>query len=109
MQNAPFSERYRMLGETWADAEQAAQLLEDLKSTVMAQRQTQLGDMPVNRAEQIVKASPEWQDYIEKTVEARRDANMAKIALEALRIEWAEHQSTEATRRAELRMLGNET
>jgi hypothetical protein len=66
MDNRPFSEQFASAGEDWAEKEAAASLLEDAKSSVMAQRQTALGDIPVNRAEQIVKASPDWMEHIEK-------------------------------------------
>ena len=50
----PWSEQYQIVGADWAEKEAAASLLEDCKSAVMAQRQAELGDIPVNRAEQIV-------------------------------------------------------
>ncbi len=104
--NLPWSEKFRLAGEDWADKEAAAQLLEDCKSATMAQRQTELGDIPVNRAEQIVKASKGWVDYIESTVEARKEANLAKIRLEAIRMKAMEYQAKEANQRTELRILG---
>lgn len=105
LDNRPWSERYRVAGEEWADKESAAQLLEDCKSAVMAQRQAELGDIPVNKAEQIVKASPGWREYIENTVEARRLANKAKVNLEYMRMCFSEQQSKEANQRKEIAML----
>lgn len=102
--NLPFSEQFRVAGEDWAGKEAAASLLEDAKSSVMAQRQAALGDIPVNRAEQIVKASPEWTEYIEQAVEARRHANLAKIAMEVMRMRFNEWQSQEANLRTEARL-----
>ena len=105
----PRSEAYRIAGEEWADKESAAHLLEDMKSAIMAQRQAALGDMPVNKAEQTVKASKEWAEYIEETVEARRVANLAKVNLEVRRMEYYQEQAREANQRAEMRMLGGTT
>lgn len=105
----PFSENYRIAGEDWADKEAAAQLLEDSKSAVMAQRQTMLGDIPVNRAEQLVKASEWWRTHVQTIVEARRVANQAKIKVEYLKMRFHEHQSREANGRAEMRFLGGDT
>jgi hypothetical protein len=102
----PWSEQYRVAGEEWADAEAAAQILEDSKSAVMAQWQTELGDLPVNRAEQTVKASNRWRDYITDTVEARRQANVAKVILESIKMRAMEMQAKEANQRAELKILG---
>ncbi len=102
--NLSWAEKYRKCGEDWADKESAAALLEDCKSTVMAQRQTMLGDIPVNRAEQQVKASPDWEEYIRSCVEARHQANLAKIRLEALRIEFSTWNNNQANERAEFKM-----
>lgn len=105
MDNLPWSEQFRIAGEDWAEKEAAASLLEDSKSAVMAQRQVMLGDMAVNKAEQTVKASPEWMEYIEKTVEARKEANLAKVSMEVMRMRFTEWQSAEANQRAEARLL----
>lgn len=93
-----------MAGEVWAEKEAAAQLLEDTKSAVMAQRQAALGDIPVNRAEQTVKASKDWSIHIEHIVNARKEANLAKIELEALRMEFTEWNNKEANARAEMKL-----
>lgn len=105
-EDIPWSEQYRIAGEEWADKECAAQMLEDSKSAVMAQWQTELGDLPVNRAEQTVKASNRWRDYITDTVEARKAANIAKVRLEAIKMQAMEAQAKEANQRTELRILG---
>jgi putative sterol carrier protein len=102
----PWSEKYRMAGEDWCDKEAAATILEDSKSAVMAQWQTELGDIPVNRAEQTVKASTRWADYIRHAVDARKAANLAKIRLEVVRMKAMEYQSKEANTRTELKILG---
>lgn len=105
-ENRPYSEIYRIAGEEWADMEAAAQLLEDSKSAVMAQWQTELGDIPVNRAEQTVKASPRWMDYINDAVDARKKANKAKIYLESVKMRAMELHAAEANQRTELKILG---
>lgn len=107
--NRPWSEQYRIAGERWADLEAAAQLLEDTKSAVLAQRCSELGGIPVNRAEQSVKSSQFWKDHIAKIVEARHKANRAKIELEYFKMKHHEWQSSQANTRAELRTLGTVT
>lgn len=105
--NPHWSERYRLAGIDWAEKNAAASLLEELKSATQSELQTKLGsDLPVNRAEQIVKSSSQWRDYIEKMVEARRIANEAKINLEAIRMEYFTEQSENATKRGEMRLTG---
>lgn len=103
--NLPWSEQFRIAGEDWAEKEAAASLLEDSKSAVMAQRQAMLGDMAVNKAEQIVKASPDWMEYIERTIEARKEANLAKVNMEMMRMKFTEWQNAEANQRTEARLL----
>ncbi len=104
--NISWADRYREMGEDWADKEAAAQLLEDSKSAVMAQWQTELGDLPVNRAEQTVKASARWRGYIQDTVNARKAANLAKVRLEATKMKAMEYQAKEANNRTEMRIMG---
>jgi hypothetical protein len=105
-ENRPLSEIYAEAGERWAECEAAAAILEETKTAIMAQRQAMLGDIPVNRAEQIVKASPDWYEHIEKIVEARRVANLAKIELEVIRMRFQEFSNKEANARLEMKMVG---
>jgi hypothetical protein len=103
-ENRPLSEIYAEAGEDWSSKEAAAQLLEETKSAIMAQKQSMLPEMPVNRAEQIVKASPDWYEHIEKIVEARRVANLAKIELEVIRMRFNEQNNIQANARLEMKM-----
>ena len=100
----PFSERFRLAAEDWVDKEYAASLLEETKSSVMAQKQTALGDIPVNRAEQIVKASADWRAYLDGIVAARREANKAKVIMEYEKLRFYENQSREANVRSEMKL-----
>lgn len=107
--NRPWSEQYRIAGERWSDLEAAAQLLEDCKSAVLAQKVAEQGDIAINRAEANVKSSRFWKDHVEKIVEARRLANRAKIELEFIKMRYYETSGQDANRRAELRILGGTT
>lgn len=102
--NLPWSEQFRIVSKDWVDAEAAASLLEDTKSAFLAQKIAELGDMPVNRAEATVKASPEWVDYVRKMIDARKAANRRKVQLEYLRMKFTEWNSAEASQRAEMRL-----
>ena len=102
--NRPPSQIFREAAEDGADKEAAAQRLEDSKSAIMAQWQAELGDMPVNKAEQTVKSSLRWMDLLEKIVAARKAANLAKINMEVRRMEFNEWSNREANQRQELRM-----
>lgn len=102
--NLPPSEQYRLAAKAWVELDGAAMLLEETKSAVLAQRMKQLGDMPVAHAEREVKSSPEWGDFIKKMVDARTQANLAKVRLEYTRMKFMEWQSENATKRAEMRL-----
>ena len=101
---APLSEQFRIVAKKWVDADAAANMLEETKSAVLAKRMAELGDMPVSRAEMMVKASQEWSDYISAMVEAREKAALLKVQLEYIRMRFHEWQSVEASKRAEMRL-----
>lgn len=86
------------------DLDHSARLLEDTKSAILSQRMAELGDMPVSRAEQKVKASKDWHDFVVSIVDARTKANLKKVHLEYLKMRFSERQSHEATARAERKM-----
>lgn len=102
--NQPLSEQYRITAKAWVEADAAASLLEDTKSAFLSQRMAELGDMPISKAEAMVKSSPEWTDYVRKMVDSRKQANFLKVKLEWVRMRFAEQQSFEATKRAEMKL-----
>lgn len=102
--NLPWSEQYRIIAKQWVDADAAATILEDTKSAVMAERMLAMGEMAVNKAEALVKASPEWKRHIESIVNARRAANKLKVQLEYIKMKFQEWNSENATRRAEMKL-----
>lgn len=102
--NEPLSEQYRLAAEQWVDASAAAELLEELKSAFLSQEMTKHGGIAVNKAEQLVKASKEWSDYITKMVKARRLANLRKVECEYIRMRFWEDSSAQATKRKEMGM-----
>ena len=103
-QNLPLSEQFRLVAKKWVDADAAANMLEETKSSVLAKRMVELGDMPVSRAEMTVKSSQDWHDFIKAMVEAREKAALLKVQLEYIRMKYHEWQSIEATRRAEMKL-----
>lgn len=102
--NLPFSEQFRIVAKQWVDADAAATLLEDTKSAVLAERMQDHAGLAINRAEQLVKSSPEWRDHLEKIIAARKQANRFKVQMEYLRMKFSEWQSHEATKRTEARL-----
>jgi len=104
MDNRPLSQIYAEAGADWVEKDAVARLLEETKSLRFAQRCQQLGDIPVNRAEQIVKADPSWYDEVTKMVHARTDANKARVYMETVKMRHSEHISTEANYRTEAKL-----
>ncbi len=102
--NQPPSEQFRLAAKAWVDLDAAARLLEECKSAVLAQRMKAQGDIPAAHSERETKASAEWSEYLIKMVEARRDANLAKVRMEYYRMKFSEWISLDATRRAEARL-----
>ena len=104
MDNKPLSEQYLEAASEWVEAESAADLLESTKSAVMSQKMLAVGDMAVNKAELLVKASPEWHHHLHEINKARTHANRLKIRLEYLKMRFAEYQSEEANNRLQARL-----
>jgi hypothetical protein len=106
--NQPLSEQFRLLAKKWVALDAAASLLEETKSAQLSSLIAKLigenPDLAHNAAERTVKASQEWQDIVAATVEARRKANLAKVAVEYIKMKDREQQSYEATKRAEMRL-----
>lgn len=100
----PISEQFRIVAKEWVDLDAAANLLEETKSAVLAQKMAALGDMPVSKAEMTVKASADWHDHVASICEARRLANLKKVQLEYLRMKHSEWQAINANARHEARL-----
>ena len=103
-ENRPWSEVIYEKHCDWVDKDGAARMLEETKSLIFAQHCAALGDMPVNRAEQTIKASPDWYDWVTKMVESKTVANQAKAELELARTKKDEFFNNEANHRAESRL-----
>lgn len=102
----PLSERFRLAGNDWVAKHRAAELLEELKSSTVAQmvlNRLNDGPVPFNRAEIEVKASAAYREYVEQMVEARSVANKARVTMDTLRYMVAEWQADDANQRAERR------
>jgi hypothetical protein len=102
--NLPLSEQYRLIAKKWVEAKAAADILEESKTAVLSQRMMATGEQTISKAEMTVKASTEWHEYLTQMVDARQKANMLKVQLEYIQMQFSEWQSSEATRRAEMKL-----
>lgn len=98
------SERFRLASLEWADLDNAARMLDEGKTTYLAQQKTLLGDMPESKSEKLVKASEPWAKYIKDMVRTKTVANKAKVEVEYIRMLFQEWQSAEANARVERKM-----
>ena len=102
--NQPLSEQFRIVAKKWVDADSAASMLEETKSAVLSKWMSEMGDMPVSKAEMAIKASDKWVEYIRSMVQARQEATLLKVQLEYIRMRFHEWQSHAANRRAEMKL-----
>jgi len=66
-------------GDAWADAVHDADLLEELKSTVLAQLMAESGEPSMAAKEAWAKAHPDYKSHLENMVKARKAANRATV------------------------------
>ena len=102
--DVPVSEQYRLAARDWVDMDAAARMLEEGKTTYLAQQKAKLGDIPDSKAERTVKSSQEWADYIKKMVNTKTAANRQKVELDYLRMRHMERTSEEANARSERKL-----
>ncbi len=102
--DTPVSEQYRLAALDWVTMDAAARMLEEGKTTYLAQQINKQGDMPHAKAERIVKATAEWADYLKKMVNTKTIANRQKVELDYLRMRHMERTSEEANARSERKL-----
>jgi ATPase subunit of ABC transporter with duplicated ATPase domains len=106
--NQPLSEQYRLLAKQYVKLDAVARRLEEGKTTFLEKQKGKVvSEDPKtaeNKAERIVKSSKEWDEYVDAMVDARTAANEIKEELQAIRMQHAEQQSYEASKRAEMRL-----
>ena len=107
-QDRPISEEYRITAKRWIDADAAARIREELKTTSLEKMKQDLinreGDMPDSHAERRVKAGDDWPEYIQQMVDARPGQNRLKVQLEYIRMKFSEQQDFNASARAEMKL-----
>lgn len=104
----PISEQFRVVAKQWVDADAAASLMEELKTTTLEKIKSRLisddGPMPDNTATRLAKCSDDWEEYLRSMCKHRADANRLKVQLEYIRMRHREWIAADATARAEMRL-----
>jgi hypothetical protein len=94
-------ERLRLAGEEWADKDAAANALEEMKHTILAEFTNQAVGSSAAEKKSLALAEPAYKLHLTSMVAARKEANRAKVRYDTGKI-WAELKRTqESTRRAE--------
>lgn len=97
-------ERFRLAGIAWAEADGEAAKMEEKRKSFRAQLMIGFGETKVNRAEMLAESDPSYVEYLDKMVEARTKANIAKAEFDAIKA-WIEITRTlESSRRAEMQL-----
>lgn len=88
-------------GELWAEAQHAADLLEETRATLLGKLLKENFTEPAWKAEAIAKADPRYEQHVTAMVDARRVATLAKVRYDGAKAMGEFVRSAEATRRAE--------
>ena len=99
---ARFAQSIVSRGELWADAQHAADLLEETKSTLLAKLVKEHIDQPAWKAEAFAKADPRYEEHVTKMVDAQRLATLARVRYDGAKAMGEFARSAESTRRAEM-------
>lgn len=91
-------------GEAWADKESAADLLEETRKSVLAELINSAEGPSVAAKENAALADPAYKLHITQMVAARREANIARVRYDAVRVLAELRRSQESTKRAEMGM-----
>lgn len=93
-------------GLTWADANAAAEALEETKTVVLSQiavEHIRKGESAA-KAELFAKADASYRDHVESMVSARKAANRARVRFDTYKAFIELSRSQESSRRAEMGM-----
>lgn len=90
-------------GETWADCDAAASILEETRKTVLAELMNQSQASSMAAKESAALADPVYRLHVTNMVNARKDANRAKVRFDGAKLLAELRRSEESSRRAELR------
>jgi hypothetical protein len=91
-------------GETWADRNAAADMLEETKKSVLAELMNQAQGSSSAAKEIVALADPVYRLHLTNMVTARKEANKARVIYDAMKVLAELRRSQEATRRSEMNL-----
>lgn len=91
-------------GEEWADAEAAAQALEESRKSVLAKVMNEQSVAALGAKEMHALADERYTAHVEAMVKARKAANIARVRYDCRKVLADLRRSQESTRRAEMQI-----
>jgi len=91
-------------GESWADAEAAASLLEETRRSMLAKLMNEAGAASIAAKEMLALADPEYRKHCDGMVNARKAANKARVRYDSAKVLAELLRTEESTRREEMRL-----
>ena len=91
-------------GESWADAEAAAAMLEETRKSVLAKCMNESDATSIAAKEMYALADPEYRKFVEGMVQARKAANKARVRYDSAKVLAELRRSQESSRRAEMQI-----
>lgn len=100
--NLPISEVFRLIAMKYMDAQKAARLYEETKSSFRAKLILDTEGKSHAEKETKVLASDTYREFVESMCRAQDDALRYKLQMEVVRMRFSERQSEEASLRKEM-------
>lgn len=91
-------------GEDWADAQAAADMLEETRKSVLAKIMADSQHSSIAGKEMYALADGEYRTFLENMVRARKAANKARVRYDSAKVLAELRRSEESTRRAEMNL-----
>ncbi len=97
-------EQYRILGEDWARQDGVAGGLEDMTKVILSELVNNSSHSTLGRAEHDARGSLKYKNHLIQAREARTKANILRAHYKALDMKFEFWRSSNATKRAEMRL-----
>lgn len=90
-------------GEEWADKDSAASILEETKKTLLSELMLGFQGSVAER-ERAALADPAYKHHLKSMVVARKEANIARVRYDSMRVLAELRRTEQSTRRAEMNL-----
>ena len=98
------AEQFRLLARAWAEADGEALRAEKLEKVVFSELVNQSNDGSVAKAEHSARAHSRYKDAVDRLVNSRTAANIARAEMDAMKLRVEIWRSRNATKRAEMQL-----